>query len=283
MSNPRSGFLPLLLILPAVAYFAIFFAFPLGQGVWLAFTTREGQVTFDNFGEMLGDATFRSALVNTLILSATVIPIQLILALVIALLVSSRLRGTSVFLYVAAIPIAISEIAAGIIWLSMFTGTGFINSFLYSIGLIERPFIFLSYLAPEWLFTAVVLTEIWRATAIVMIILVAGLQAVRKDYLDAADVFGASRFQKFRFVVLPLLRPTIQTALIIRTVLAFQLFATVLVLTGELLPVLASETYLIYVNVRDPHLASAYGLVIMAMSTIFVLVYLFVLRTRWRL
>jgi multiple sugar transport system permease protein len=282
VSDPRSRLLPFLLILPAIAYFAIFFAFPLGQGVSLAFTGREGQFTLDNFGEMLGDVTFRSAIVNTLILSATIIPIQLALALVMALLVSSRLLGTSAFLYVAAIPIAISEIAAGIIWLSMFNNTGFINSFLFSIGLIDRPFIFLSYLVPEWLFTSVVLTEIWRATAIVMIILVAGLQAIRKDYLDAADVFGASRFQRFRHVVLPLLRPTIQTALIIRTVLAFQLFATVLVLAGELLPVLALETYLIYTNIRDVHLASAYGLVIMALSTIFVLFYLFVLRTRWR-
>ncbi len=83
-------------------------------------------------------------------------------------------------------------------------------------------------------------------------------------------------------MVLPLLKPTIQTALIIRTVLAFQLFAPILVLTGRLLPVLASETYLAYVDVRNTPVAAAFALVIMLISTLFVLFYLFALRTRWR-
>lgn len=231
---------------------------------------------------MFGDLYFQSAIINTLLVVATVVPIQLGLALVMALLVNSRLFGTSTFLYIAAIPIAISEIAAGIISLSIFTGTGYLNTILYSLGVIERPVPILSYEHPAYLFTAVVFTEIWRATAIVMVIIVAGLQMIHKDYIDAANVFGASALQRLRYVILPLLKPSIQTAIIIRTVLAFQLFAPVLVLTGRLLPVLASETYLVYTNLRDPHLASAWGIITMAISTVFVLAYLILLRTRWR-
>jgi multiple sugar transport system permease protein len=128
---------------------------------------------------------------------------------------------------------------------------------------------------------AVAVTEVWRATAIVMVILVAGLQMIHKDYMDTADVFGASRLQKLRYVILPLLKPSIQTALIIRTVLAFQMFAPVLILTGGTLPVLAFEAYRVQFFMRDFHLASAYGIVMMTISTIFVLLYLRLLRTKW--
>lgn len=268
--------------MPAIVYFAIFFAWPLVQGFVLAFTTRGGEwVWFENFRDMFSDLRFRGALINTFLLVAAVVPIQLTLALVIALLVNSRLYGRSTFLYITAIPIAISEIAAGIIWLSIFTGSGYLNTILFSLGLVERRVPFLSAEVPGSLFTAVALTEVWRATAIVMVIIVAGLQMIHKDYIDAADVFGATGLQKLRYVILPLLKPSIQTALIIRTVLAFQLFAPVLLLTGELLPVLASETYLKYSEVRDLNLASAWGIIIMAVSTAFVLLYLRALRTRW--
>ncbi len=280
----RSRLLPFLLILPAIVYFLIFFATPLGGGIWIAFTDQQtGEwVGLANFEEMASSRLFQAAFANTFLLTAVIIPIQLGLALVIALLVNSRLFGTGAFLYLTAIPIAISEIAAAIIFLSMFTGTGYLNSFLLGLGLTETRVAFLSLEEPGFLFTAVALTEVWRATSIVMIILVAGLQAIQKDFIDASRVFGASRLQRLRFVVLPLLKPTIQTALIIRTVLAFQLFAPILVLTGRLLPVLASETYLAYVDVRNTPVAAAFALVIMLISTLFVLFYLFALRTRWR-
>lgn len=283
MRDLRSGLVPFLLILPAIAYFGVFFAAPLGGGIWIAFTNPSGEwVGLANFEEMATSRLFQSAFVNTFLLAAVVIPIQLGLALVIALLVNSRVFGSGGFLYLAAIPIAISEIAAAIIWLSFFTSSGYLNSFLFGLGVVDRRVAFLSVEEPGWLFAAVALTEIWRATAIVMIILVAGLQAIQKDYLDAARVFGASQGQRLRYVVLPLLKPTIQTALIIRTVLAFQLFAPILVLTGRLLPVLASETYLVYVNVRDVHVAASFALVIMVVSSLFVIFYLITLRTRWR-
>jgi multiple sugar transport system permease protein len=249
--------------------------------LWLAFTSREAELTLANFQRLSRETYFQDAVVNSFLLTITVVPIQLLLALVIALLVNTRLFGSSKFLYICAVPIAISEIAAGIIWFSIFTGRGYLNTLLYWLGLVERPIIFLSYETPESLFMAVAVTEVWRATAIVMVILVAGLQMIHKDYLDTADVFGASKLQKLRHVILPLLKPSIQTALIIRTVLAFQMFAPVLILTGGTLPVLAFEAYRVQFFMRDFHLASAYGIVMMTISTIFVLLYLRLLRTKW--
>jgi len=281
MKISRQQLLPFLLILPSIVYFLFFFAFPFAQGLWLAFTNRKGELTFTNFEVLISESNFRSAVINTLLLTVTVVPIQLGLALVIALLVNTRLFGTSKFLYICAVPIAISEIAAGIIWRSIFTSKGYLNTILYWLGLVEHPITFLSYKSPEYLFMAVAVTEVWRATAIVMVILVAGLQMIHKDYLDVAEVFGASKLQKLTYVILPMLKPSIQTALIIRTVLAFQMFAPILVLTGRRLPVLASEAYYVQFQLRDFHVASAIGIVIMVLSTAFVMLYLKLFRTKW--
>ena len=150
-----------------------------------------------------------------------------------ALIVNSRLKGSGLWLYVFALPLGISELAAGIIWFSIFTERGWLNSILGQLGILERPFIFLNPQEPFWLIFAVVLAESWRATAIVMIILVAGLQSIPRDYLEAADVFGATTWQKIRRVILPLLRPSLQVALILRTILAFQVFATVIAIAGR--------------------------------------------------
>lgn len=269
------------MILPSIVYFIFFFASPFLQGLWLAFTNPDGRPTLAHFEKLFREAYFLEALINSVLLTVTVVPIQLLLALLIAVLVNTRLFGSSKFLYICAIPIAISEIAAGIIWFSIFTSRGYLNTLLYWLGLAKQPIIFLSYEAPQSLFMTLVATEVWRATAIVMVILVAGLQMIHKDYLDAADVFGASRLQKLRHVILPMLKPSIQTALIVRTVLAFQMFAPVLILTGGFFPVLAFEAYRVQFFLRDFHLASAYGIIMMIISTAFVLFYLRFLRARW--
>lgn len=127
---------------------------------------------------------------------------------------------------------------------------------------------------------AVALAEIWRATAIVLVILVSGLQLIPKEMGEAAEVFGATPWQRFRRITLPLLRPSLQTALMLRTVLAFEVFAVVLTLTGRNLPVLAGEAYTWYASFRNAGVAAAYGLIIMGLSAASTLVYLRALRVR---
>src|SRR5204862_824326 len=112
-------------------------------------------------------------------------------------------------------------------------------------------------------FLIAVLAEAWRATAIVLVILVAGLQVIPRDYGEAAEVFGATAWQRFRLVTLPLLRPSLQVALILRTILAFQVFAVAIALAGRNLPVLAEEAYRWYFDLRNPNVAAAYALLIM--------------------
>jgi multiple sugar transport system permease protein len=124
------------------------------------------------------------------------------------------------------------------------------------------------------IFTAVVLAEIWRATAIMMVILVAGMGLIPKEYGEAAEVFGASRWQRFVRVTLPMLKPSLQTALILRVILAFEVFAVVAALGGTQLPVLMSETYQWQFTLQDRGVAAAYAMVILGISVGFTLVIL---------
>ncbi len=278
--SPRVDWLPYGLLLPAIVFLAIFFAYPMVHALALAVRGTDGGFTLRHFQAMTADTYFRDALRNSLVLTAIVIPLQLGLALVIALLVNTRFRGHTWFLYICAIPLGISDLAAGLIWLSIFTERGYLNAILQAVGLVQQPITFLTFERPAWLYGAIIATETWRATAIVMVIMVAGLQLIPKDYFETADVFGATGWRKLRHVTLPLLQPTIQTALIIRTILAFQLFATVITLAGRIVPVLAGEAYFQYAQYRNPNLAAAYAVLIMAASMVITGLYLWLLRAR---
>ena len=111
-----------------------------------------------------------------------------------------------------------------------------------------------------------------------LVILVAGIGLIPKEYSEAAEVFGASRWQTFRRVTLPLLRPSLQTALILRVILAFEVFAVVAALSGTTFPVLMGETYRYQFDLQDGSVAAAIAMVILALSIGFTLLLMRVLR-----
>jgi len=261
-------------------FLAVFFAWPMVQALVLAFQDANGAWSLAPIQRMTSDLNFGDAIKITLIFAGVVIPLQTVVALTMALLLMSRLRGAGVFLYLWAIPLGISDLASGVVWLSIFTDRGYINSVIAGLGLSDTGFAFLSYENPISLFLCAAVAELWRATSIVMVILLSGLQVIPKDYGEAAEVFGATAWQRFRHVTLPLLRPSLQVALILRTILAFQVFAVVIALAGRQLPVLAEEAYHFYYDIRSPNVAAAYSLLIMLLSLVFTVIYLRLLRVR---
>lgn len=275
----RRSYAPYLLLAPTAIFLVIFFAWPMVQALLLAFRD-EGGFTTEYFRRMVNDLNFWPAIRNTLLLIITIVPLQMVLALIMALLLQSGLRGTQFFLYAWAIPLAISDLAAGIVWLSIFTDRGYMNSVFVELGLSETGYRFLSYENPISIFIAVVIAETWRATSIVMVILVAGLQVIPKEYGEAAEVFGATAWQRLRHVTLPLLRSSIQVALILRTILAFQVFAVVIALAGRNLPVLAEQAYNWYGSYNNTNVAAAYALLILIFSVLNTGIYLRALRVR---
>jgi multiple sugar transport system permease protein len=262
--------LPYLLLLPATAFLAVFFLFPFLQ-VAVDSVTRDGGYSLENFRRMAGHWKFGTAFWNTMLLAALVVPIQLALALTMASMVSRLQKGRSTILYIFAIPLGISDLAAGLIWLSIFEQSGFLNSLMVGLGVIETPALLLGYQTPWIILAAIVLAEVWRATAIMMVILVAGMGLIPKEYGEAAEVFGASRCQRFVKVTL---QPSLQTALILRVILAFEVFAVVVALGGTQLPVLMSETYHWQFAMQDRGIAAALAMVILGISVAFTILIL---------
>ncbi len=269
-----------LLLIPAVIFLAVFVVWPMFQALILSIRGEHGGFTTANFQRMTGDTYFWPAVKYTLLLIVVILPCQLVLALAMALLLQTDLKGKGFFLYIWAIPLAISDLAAGIVWLSIFAPNGFLNSILHGLGLQQNPFPFLTTEHPVSSFLAIVVAEMWRATSLVMIILLAGIQVIPKDYGEAASVFGATAWQRFRYVTLPLLRPSLQVALILRTLAAFQVFAIVLALVGRNIPVLTEEAYYWRATLTNNYVAAAYAVVIIAVSIVVTVIYLRALRVR---
>src|SRR2546425_5380088 len=160
----RVNWPPYLLGVPTLAFLSVFFISPMAQAISLAVTDPPtGALTWAHFRRMSSDLYFGQAVRFTLIITAIAVPLQVALGLAIALLVNTRFRGHTVFLYLTALPIGISDLAAGMIWLSILTERGYLNAALQRLGLIEQPVVFLTLERPEWLLAAIILTELWRA------------------------------------------------------------------------------------------------------------------------
>lgn len=258
----EENWLPYLLFLPTLIFLAVFVGYPLLEALKLAFTSESGRLSLDNFIALALDSTFWKALKYTLLFLVTIVPLDVLLAFLLALFVNRRFQGYMIVLYLISIPLALSDVSAALMSYNIFTSHGFLNKFLMKFGIIETPIYFFGIGLSSRAFWVIVLTELWRATPLVFVILLAGLQVISKDYLEAADVFGFSKWQKFFHITLPLVMPSLQSALLIRTLFAFQIFAVVWLLSGRDIPILAGETYYQQAELYHTEIAATYGFII---------------------
>ncbi|MGG5820229.1 carbohydrate ABC transporter permease [Falsiroseomonas sp. HW251] len=278
MPSHRSRALPYLLVAPSVIFLGVLFITPLVQTAMLAFQAT-GAWSAGNFARMADDLNFEEAIRNTFSVVLLAVPLQVALALAMTMMLRHVGKGRDLILWVWSIPLGISDLAAGLVWLALLTDLGWVNSALFHLGVVSTPQSWLTYETPMALLAAIVVAEVWRATAIVFVILLAGVQLLPKEFEEAAEVFGATPWQRFRRVTLPLLRPSIQTALILRTVLAFEMFAMAMALGGRNFPVMVSEAFNWQYASQDYGVAAAYAVLVMAISLAATVVYLVVLRT----
>lgn len=274
-------YIPYLLIAPVLIYMVFFIGYPLIQAISMAFF-ENGHFTTANIDYVLHSplSKFWDALKFTLLLAAAIIPIQIAIALGISLLFNVSFKGHNIAVYTIILPLTISDVAAGLIWYVMLSPNGFFNKLLTSLGIIDEPIRFFGVAHRDMEFLAIVITEIWRATAIVFVILFAGLQMISREYYEAAEVFGATAWQRFRYIVLPLLLPSLQAALIIRTLFAFQVFGVVWTLAGRDIPVLAGEAYYEQTQLYHSGVAAFYALVIALISVVIGFIYIKIFKAR---
>ena len=175
------------------------------------------------------DLIFPVALKNTLIFVVVVVVIEMVLALFLAIMVSRTERFVGFYRTVILFPLLIPPVAISAMWLLMYDfNIGFINQILGTIGIEGKVFLANAKLAMP----SVMVVDIWNWTSFLFLILFAGLESLPHDLSEAARIDGASERQIYQHVILPLLRPTIMTALVLRTIFAIKVFDEVYVLTG---------------------------------------------------
>jgi multiple sugar transport system permease protein len=230
--NQREGYL---FILPSFAHLLLFFLIPLGFSLWLSFHDWRGLVTrnipfvgLDNYAFMLEDARWWRAVRNTLYYTFVSVPLGMAVSLAIALVMNLRLRGVHIFRAMFFLPVVTSWVAVSIVWLWVLDGNiGLLN---YALGLIGVT-------GPRWLenpqtsMLALIIIATWKGAGFQMIIWLAGLQGVPRVLYEAAVVDGASRWQQFWHITLPMLAPTTFFLLITGVIGSFQVFTPVFVMT----------------------------------------------------
>lgn len=223
---------------PAVAVVLLLGVFPLVFSLGLSFTNvnlfRRGVpvqfVGLDNWARLLGDEALWQTLLNTVVFVVGAVAIEYVLGLGLALLLNSGLRGQRGWRIFFLLPMMISPIAVGFIIGRMMLGEAFgpVNDLLRGAGL---PAV--SWLGSDWMARlTLVLVDAWQWTPFMMLLLLAGLQTVPTEPIEAARVDGASGFQIFRHIVFPLLVPVSITAVLLRSVEAFKVVDIVRVVTG---------------------------------------------------
>lgn len=237
---------PYLLIAPVIIYYIMFWLNPVINAIVESFRDVDGIWTLGNYIYIFKDSVFYEALYNTAFLVIFSVTIEFLLAFGLALLINKKFKGSSIFLFLAMIPMALPAVAVGAMWSSGLATRGWLNSFLMATGIIDdaSKIIFLAggKMSTLWM---IIIIDAWTVIPFVMIILLAGLQGIGDDVREAGAVFGGTKFQILRKITIPMLKPTITTAMILRIISAIQIWLIIVMLYGfNRLPVLLEQVVL---------------------------------------
>jgi len=271
---------PYLLIAPVVIYYIFFWIRPVLITVVKSFQTAAGAFTFQNYVMVLTDPNFMPALRNTAIIVVFSVTLEFLGALFLALLINRKFFGSSFFLFIAMIPMALPAVAVGAMWLTGFTAHGWINSLLYYVGIIAEGAKIYWLAGSEWkLLALIIVIDAWQVIPSVMIILLAGLQNIPEETIEAGYVFGGNYTTVLRKITVPLLGPTIQTAIILRLISAIQIWLVIVLLVGfSRMPVLVERIVYYHEEVPaldiSPLMASGYTIIVSVIVSLAALLYL---------
>ena len=228
----RPGLLILVALFPALLGLAVFRAYPIGLAMFESmFTTLRGERIFvglGNYTALFASESFWNSVTVTLWFNLIINPLQVALALMLALMFVQRIPGIFIFRLLFLIPIGVSLPVAVIIWRILLLPQGLVNGALDGLGL--GPFRFLT--DPAWAIYAIIAIATWKGISYWMIFLIAGLQNISTEITEAARLEGASAWQRFYLITLPLMRPTLLFVLVADVTINFLLFAPIFMLTN---------------------------------------------------
>ena len=215
-----------LMIAPVIIGLALFFYYALGTSLYISMTkwdvlTTPEWVGFGNYAHLLGDPIFKKALWNTAYYTLLSVPIGLIVSLLLALALNTKIRYRDVYRLIFFLPVLTMPIAIAVVWRWIYNPDfGLLNQFLRTFGVPRIKWL----TDATWAIPALTIFSVWAGSGYGMVIFLAGLQNIPREYYEAAEVDGATRWQLIRYVTLPLLTPTIFFNLVTSLIGACQVF-----------------------------------------------------------
>jgi multiple sugar transport system permease protein len=244
----REELIAYLFILPSFAGFVVFLIVPMAASLGISLYDWELLVQphfigLDNFKNLLSDTVFRQVLINTAYYTLGLVPLNIVVSLGLALWLNTRLRFRNVYRLAFFVPVVTVTVAVALIWKWLYDPfAGLIDELLRLVG-VQGP----SWLSdPHWAMPALILMSVWKGFGYNMVLFLAGLQGIPSTMYEAATIDGASPWQRFWRITLPLLSPTMFFAVVMTVISSFQVFDQAYVMTGGG-PANATNTIVLYI------------------------------------
>ena len=225
------------MVSPSLIVMALVAAYPIGYAIWLSLNEysvrQQGLSRFAglrNYSDALGSSEFWGAFKNTFVFTAFSVSIELVLGIAFAMAMHQAFKGRAVLRATVLVPWAVLTFGSGLLWRSLFEpNLGFFPSMLSALHLPGADVVW--YGQDGYAMATLVLSDVWKTAPFMALLLLAGLQVIPDEVYDAAKVDGATAWQRFTRITLPLLRPAILVALLFRTLDALRVFDAVYALT----------------------------------------------------
>lgn len=220
---------------PALILLGIFLVIPVGMVIYYTFTDyylltpdERKFVGFENFIRLTKDPIFLKSFLNTLKFVVWIIPVQLGAALGMALIVNKKRKGNMFFKVAFFAPVVMSLVVISILWLYLLNpNSGLLNAILNKVGIASQPFL----TSPKQAMYAIVFVSAWQGAGYQMLLFLGGMQNIPQDVYEAAELDGFSKWAQFRYITMPLLKPTALFVLLTTLISAFKLIVQPMVMT----------------------------------------------------
>jgi len=272
----------LALVAPLVIYMVVLTIAPILDTIRISFTARS-DLSFPSlasYGLVFGNVVFRQAVINTIVVALLSLTLEMTLGLAVALALHVPFRGRGFVRTVMLVPMGVPTIVSGAVMLLLFARSGYVNALiasLYDLLPGDPQFESINWTGGGFLtLLTIAIADMWKVLPVVTLIFLAGLQSIPEEVYEAADVDGATKWQRFWRVTLPLLVPYVTMALILRAIDAFRIFELALVIGGiRVAPVLGTFIGSRYLPPSsDPFTAASASMVLFVIIMVFIVLYL---------
>lgn len=277
-----------LFITPVVIGLSVFYIFPFLQNIWFGFNdVNQFNVAIfcglDNYIRLLKDEEFLTALMNSLKSAVIIVPAVVVLSLLVASLLNTKIKGKSIYRTLYFLPAVTMSVAISLVWKWIYNGEyGILNTVLKIFRFEGKNWLS----DPKYALFMVLIVEIWMAVGYNMIILLAGMQGISSSYYEAAVIDGAGAVACFLKITLPILTPTIFFVVITSIISSFQIFDTIFMMIPKDSPAFSESQTLVMMFYRNAFDYGAKGYAAAISSVVFLIVMIvtaiqFIMQKKW--